>query len=323
MAFAGTRVFISRKYFAPEVIDSLHDVLKQNRAEVCLCSNPDCNSTTDFHVLPSFEHEKFEEFRGKGCNVIGPECIIRCAKEHRTFPKQGYTCCLAMEGVKVLTTGFERQEKLEIERLVAAMCGESHTKVSMDITFVIARNVLAAKYKWSLKILRRPILTIDWLYQCFREHRLVPYEPYRLLPFTGLTICSTNFPFDARNEIAEICTKNGGIHSADLTMKCTHLIAYLPEGDKYKVAKKWGHIKIVSCQWLVQCVAAKACVDEDLYPIHVGVTEGIRHISGSQSSLERPSLNSQLPGSAPTSSIQSIACDTSLCEGQTIGSATE
>jgi topoisomerase (DNA) II binding protein 1 len=32
-------------------------------------------------------------------------------------------------------------------------------------------------------------VTIDWLEQCFREHRLVSHELYRIPPFTGLTIC--------------------------------------------------------------------------------------------------------------------------------------
>ena len=48
--------------------------------------------------------------------------------------------------------------------------------------------------KFSVSNLRRPILKLDWLFQCWREHRLVPHEPFRLLPFTGLVICATNVP---------------------------------------------------------------------------------------------------------------------------------
>ena len=48
--------------------------------------------------------------------------------------------------------------------------------------------------QFSLNNIKRPILKIDWLYQCWQEHRLVPHEPYRLPPFTGLTICATNVP---------------------------------------------------------------------------------------------------------------------------------
>lgn len=38
--------------------------------------------------------------------------MFSCAKEHRTLPKQGFTCCLAMDGVKVLASGFEADEKV-------------------------------------------------------------------------------------------------------------------------------------------------------------------------------------------------------------------
>lgn len=44
--------------------------------------------------------------------LTGPQCVFSCAKEHRPLPKQGYTCCLAMDGVKVLASGFEMDEKV-------------------------------------------------------------------------------------------------------------------------------------------------------------------------------------------------------------------
>ncbi|CAM6126142.1 unnamed protein product [Calypogeia fissa] len=55
MAFKGHRVMLSRSLVAPEIFDMLHGVLKENGAEVCLCSNPEYNSSTDFHVLSSWE----------------------------------------------------------------------------------------------------------------------------------------------------------------------------------------------------------------------------------------------------------------------------
>lgn len=38
--------------------------------------------------------------------------MLSCAKEHRPLPKQGFTCCLAMDGVKVLASGFDMDEKV-------------------------------------------------------------------------------------------------------------------------------------------------------------------------------------------------------------------
>lgn len=48
--------------------------------------------------------------------------------------------------------------------------------------------------QWALNNLKKPIISITWLNQCWMEHRIVPHEPYRVLPFTGLTICVTKIP---------------------------------------------------------------------------------------------------------------------------------
>lgn len=43
--------------------------------------------------------------------IAGPECVLRCARGRRPLPCQKYACCLAMDGVGVLITGFSPQEK--------------------------------------------------------------------------------------------------------------------------------------------------------------------------------------------------------------------
>lgn len=48
--------------------------------------------------------------------------------------------------------------------------------------------------QWALNVLKKPIVNMSWLNQCWTEHRLVPQEPYRVLPFSGLTICVTRIP---------------------------------------------------------------------------------------------------------------------------------
>lgn len=106
-------------------------------------------------------------------------------------------------------------------------------------------------FQWALNILKKPIVTIQWLQQCWNEHRVVPQESYRILPFSGLTIsltripagcyvgyqfplCNINYLFiddvwlffsDERKEIEKLITQNGGTYSADLTKMCTHLIS--------------------------------------------------------------------------------------------------
>ncbi|XP_059630648.1 uncharacterized protein LOC132273665 isoform X2 [Cornus florida] len=311
--FKGANVFISRNLVPPEIFDSLHDALKHNGAEVFLCSDPSRNGPNDYHIISSNDHEKFDDLRSKGCNLLGPQCVLSCAKEHRALPNQGFTCCLAMDGVKLLASGFEMDEKVEIGRLVTSMGGVLHSKASMDVSFVIVKNVLAAKYKWASNILKKPVVTINWLYQCWKEHRVVPQDLYRVLPFSGLTICVTRIPADERKEMEKIIIENGGKYSAELTKKCSHLVCDAPEGDKYKVAKRWGHIHIVSRKWFDQSVARRACLNEESYPPQGGSGSLIntrKILSTTQNSQDKSIGNLQrAPSSvAADSNLQDVLC---------------
>ncbi|CAI9102882.1 OLC1v1001248C1 [Oldenlandia corymbosa var. corymbosa] len=265
--FKGANVFMSRNLVPPELFDSLHDALKLNGAQVFLCCDPARNSANDYHVISNPDHEKFEDLRSKGCNLLGPQCVLSCAKERRPLPKQGFTCCLAMDGVKLLASGFTVDEKAEIVKLVTAMGGVLQMKTSMDVNFVVAKNVLAGKYKWAATVLKKPIVTINWLHQCWKEHRVVPQESYRVLPFLGLTICVTGIIGDERKQMEKVIKENGGRYSAELTRKCTHLVCNAPEGDKYKIARKWGHIHIITQKWLEQSVARRVCLNEESYAV--------------------------------------------------------
>ncbi|KAL8110317.1 hypothetical protein AgCh_026155 [Apium graveolens] len=261
---------MSRNLVPPELFDTLHDALKQNGADIFLCCDPSRNGANDYHVISSNDHEKFDDLRSKGCNLLGPQCVLSCAKERRVLPKQGYTCCLALDGVKVLASGFDLKEKNEIGKLVTAMGGVLHMKASLDVSFVIVKSVLAAKYKWAVKTLK-PIVTISWLYQCWKQHRVVPQDSFRVLPFSGLIICVTK----------------------------------VPAGDKYKVAKRWGHVHIVTRKWFDQSVSRKACLSEETYAVQATTTSTSKFslkVQHSQDKLGKPSI----------CSLSSLDTDTNL-----------
>ncbi|KAH6769080.1 hypothetical protein C2S51_014416 [Perilla frutescens var. frutescens] len=344
--FTGVNVCMSRSLVPPELFDALHDALKFNGAQVFLSCDPSRNGPNDYHVIASPEHEKFEYLRSKGCNLIGPQCVLFCAKERRVLPKQGYTCCLALDGVNIVASGFERDVKVSIGKKVTAMGGQL-TKASSDVSFVIVKDVFAQKYKWALNQLKRPIVTADWLDQCWKEHRVVPQEPYRVLPFSGLTICVSGIPADERKEVENLVVQNGGIYSAELTKRCSHLICDIslvfsslilyglsiscasqrlfrlnclpytqhiilyigalnfskaPEGDKYKVAKRWGIIYIVNRKWFHQSVARRACLTEESFPVQH--SSSVSTLKTSEHHTQgKGTINSQYaPSSMPTAS---------------------
>ncbi|KAF7127540.1 hypothetical protein RHSIM_Rhsim11G0071500 [Rhododendron simsii] len=176
-----------------------------------------------------------------------------------------------MDGVKVLASGFEMDEKLEIGKMVTAMGGVLHTKASLDVSFVI----------WAANVLKKPIVTLNWLHQCWKEHRVVPQESYRVLPFTGLTISITR----------------------------------IPAGDKYKVAKRWGNIHIVPRKWFDQSVARRVCLNEESYPVQDGsssLMNGTRTCSLAQRIQEKSIGNSQC---APSSFAGGSNLEAVLCSG--------
>ncbi|TVU26247.1 hypothetical protein EJB05_28784 [Eragrostis curvula] len=211
--FAGASVFLSRNLVAPEVFDAVHDALRLNGAEVFLCADPGRTGPLDFHIISSSSHEKFAYLKAKGCKLLGPQCVLSCAKERRSLPKQSYTCCLAMDGVKILCSGFEKAEKAKIEELVTAMGGLLETNRSMDVNFVIVKDVMAVKYKWAVNTLKKPVVTMNWLEQCWIEHRVVPHEPYRILPFTGLNICVTKLNQACVDENSYLVCHNSSVLS--------------------------------------------------------------------------------------------------------------
>ncbi|XP_011091797.1 DNA topoisomerase 2-binding protein 1-A isoform X2 [Sesamum indicum] len=303
--FKGANVFMSRNLVPPELFDALHDALKLNGAQVLLCCDPSRNGPNDYHVIASHDHEKFEDLRAKGCKLIGPQCVLSCAKEHRVLPNQGFTCCLAMDGVNILASGFEKDEKAEIAKMVTAMGGVLVTKASSDVSFVIVKNVLAQKYKWALNNLKKPIVTTNWLLQCWKEHRVVPQDCYRVLPFSGLTICVSGIPADERKEMEKLVMQNGGKYSAELTKRCTHLVCDAPEGDKYKVAKRWGHIYIVTRKWFHQSVARRACLSEESYPVQGSTISSLSTLK----TVEQHSQGKVIRNSQHTSSSMATASD--------------
>ncbi|KAG6433591.1 hypothetical protein SASPL_105206 [Salvia splendens] len=265
--FSGANVCLSRNLVPPELFDALHDALKFNGAQVILSCDPSRNGPADYHVIASAEHEKFEYLRSKDCKLLGPQCVLFCAKERRKLPNHGYTCCFALDGVNIVTSGFDEDVKANIGKKVTAMGGQLTKKASSDVSFVIVKDVLVQKYKWALTQVKKPIVTTEWLDQCWKEHRVVSHEPYRVPPFSGLTICVSGIPADERKEMEKLIIQNGGIYSAELTKRCSHLICDAPEGDKYMVAKRWRIIYIVNRKWFHQSIARRACLMEASFPV--------------------------------------------------------
>ncbi|KAG0589273.1 hypothetical protein KC19_1G008800 [Ceratodon purpureus] len=277
LPFQGLRVYLPRNYVPPERYSALQDALTHQGAEVFLNLNPHSKSNLDYHVLA--DELKIKDMVEKGCRVVGPECVLRCAREFKRLPDREYTCCLALEGVSVLLTGFIGDEKKELEDLVTSMHGTLLQQTVPDVDFVVAKDVRATKYKWACDMVRKPILISSWLRQCAREHRQIPHDSYRMPPLAGLIICATGIMFEDRYLIQAAAEKNGAAYHSDLTRECSHLIARVPDGPKYVAAINWG-LKVVTQDWFWESVKHNMNLDETLFPVVLPTVPDTRIVVG-------------------------------------------
>jgi hypothetical protein len=60
---------------------------------------------------------------------------------------------------------------------------------------------------------------------------------------------------DERHRIMRLVESNGGKFGKNLEINVTtHLLCLRPEGEKYSAARDWRSVKIVSVQWIDDCV---------------------------------------------------------------------
>ncbi|KAK9162399.1 hypothetical protein Syun_003301 [Stephania yunnanensis] len=258
--FNGANVFLSRNLVAPEIHAAVRDALTRNGARIFDNCDSSRNAPEDYHVISSFNHVKFDDLKAKGCNLIGPECVISCAKENRSLPKrEGFTCCLAMDGVKAIASGFDKDEKAMIERLVTSMGGVLQNRASLDVNFVMVKNVLAPKYKVHFSFLRAlPLLKIS-------------YWALTSLKKPVVTASSRVRTKEAKVFISLRCAEgNGKPYHTECLFPCMMTCSsqsIVAEGDKYLVAQKWGHVHIVAKKWFDQSIAKRSCLEEKSFPV--------------------------------------------------------
>ena len=121
-----------------------------------------------------------------------------------------------------------------------------------------------AAVKWGI-----PVVRPDWVKACAASSSAVPaFEDYALKPLEKLKICITGYLGEERDELIELVSRGGGVYNGQLNaVVTTHLVAAKPSGAKYKSAKDWGCIHLVTRQWLRETVARGYCLDETSYPV--------------------------------------------------------
>ncbi|GMT28040.1 hypothetical protein PFISCL1PPCAC_19337, partial [Pristionchus fissidentatus] len=225
------------------------------------------SSSPDFYVLPQFSGPEFDHLIKKGCKIIGPFVVDRCIKTGARLPKWRHPIyALSMEGAVVCFSGLAKGKKNELSELVKRMGGIVSSDLHDKVTVLIAKSCDTSylKYTESAK-LKIPILREDWITDAWRAitegltdesvTNIKNYDRHRVPLFTNMVITVSGLKTEDRNNAGRMIEMGMGKFSTEMVKKtCTHLITDKNSGEKFRKAREWGSIRIVTLKWLIRSV---------------------------------------------------------------------
>ncbi|XP_054971527.1 PAX-interacting protein 1 isoform X1 [Pan paniscus] len=113
-----------------------------------------------------------------------------------------------------------------------------------------------------------PVVKPSWVILSVQCGTLLPvngFSPESCQIFFGITACLSQVSSEDRSALWALVTFYGGDCQLTLNKKCTHLIVPEPKGEKYECALKRASIKIVTPDWVLDCVSEKTKKDEAFY----------------------------------------------------------
>lgn len=152
-----------------------------------------------------------------------------------------------------LHTGVTSEEERRTVLIIESLGGRLAKNLDRDILCILVKKVGSKKHETGQE-LNFPCLSMQWINDCKTQNALLPFDVYKIKPFVGLTICCTQIEPTERYQIQQLVEQNGGKFSSSMKLgECTHLIAVDPEGEKYKSARSWKNVHIVTSKWIFDC----------------------------------------------------------------------
>ena len=146
------------------------------------------------------------------------------------------------------------------------------------------------EYGWLKNYEPKQIVSPYWLEDCIKLGKEIKVQYYHSpinLPITVkpdkvIVIGVSGFIGQERCYLAEVAKRLGMVyqekllkHDKDGVFQTTHLICDRPEGSKYKAALKW-QLKIVTKEWLLECLKECDLVSELPFQIHDNIEQEFR-----------------------------------------------
>lgn len=130
---------------------------------------------------------------------------------------------------------------------------------------LVAANAASESYRVA-QSLRVPIVRREYIGECWKQRRVLPWADHRPKVFTGQRICITGFSdMTKRQNFQKLTHENNGRYQGELNQSVTHLVARCKAGAKYEYAVQNGRPHVVSEQWFAECVRQQVLLSPDRY----------------------------------------------------------
>ncbi|XP_012589325.1 PREDICTED: PAX-interacting protein 1 [Condylura cristata] len=113
-----------------------------------------------------------------------------------------------------------------------------------------------------------PVVKPSWVTLSVQCGALLPvsgFSPESCQVFFGVTACLSQVSAGDRSALWALLTFYGGRCQLTLNKECTHLVVPEPKGEKYACALQRAGIRVVTPDWVLDCVSEKARKDEASY----------------------------------------------------------
>ncbi|XP_075924649.1 PAX-interacting protein 1 isoform X2 [Petromyzon marinus] len=133
---------------------------------------------------------------------------------------------------------------------------------------VISEDGEHAEVSEAREVFDLPVVKPSWVMLSLRCGVLLPvtgFSPDTGQPFLGVTACLSQIPQEDRAPLWALLTFYGGACQLLLDKRCTHLVIPEPKGEKYTCALKHSRIRVVTPDWVVDCVSSKSRKEETEY----------------------------------------------------------
>lgn len=273
--------------------------------------------------LQGFEEvEHIQKLVDLGFPVLGSQCMLTLLKHglqlhgDMRFPVN----TLTMLGTVVCFSNILHDERVKLTKLVQMMGGRVPKPLDLSVTHLVVGHVGSVKYltatEYNIKI-----MTKDWIYHLWKvgASKYVcandgKWEEFMCPLFHGCKICLTGFSAVDKVQIQKLVAKFGGEYSGAMKLNfTTHLIVNKPEGQKYKMAQKFG-VKVVNIDWLHDSIEKGHCLDNLKYPVTV-CTDAPLKPTHHQSTPDKPLDGKNMSSVVDISSIDPSTINETVASG--------